>query len=198
MAFWEQRISDAVARGSRGGPRGRRTKVYSVSGRLVQQFDWVRPVHFYDISYGIKTAAQFEEIRAAFMICQFTPYEGMRFRDWGDYKATTANTTLASLGSGNWQLQRRYSLGGINFDRDIYKPNSGVVVYDAGGSPLTATVNTTTGIAAVTGTPARWAGTFDVPVTFTDDTLDSIEIDGSVGAILNGLRSIMLEELLVV
>lgn len=197
MAFWEHRISDAIARGSRGGPRSRRTKVYQNSGRLVQNFEWLRPLHSYDLSYGIKTQEDFEQVRAAFMIVHFTPYEGLRMRDWGDYKATRSNTSVLSLGGGLWQLRRRYSLGSINFDRNISKPNSGALVYDAGGTLLTATVDTTTGIATVTGTPTSWVGTFDVPVTFSNDSLENIELDGNEGSELQGLQSIPLEELLL-
>ena len=56
-----------------------------------------------------------------------------------------------------------------------------------------------TGIATVTGTPSYWVGQFDVPVTFVDDSIESIEIDGNPGegSELLGLPSIRIEELLV-
>jgi uncharacterized protein (TIGR02217 family) len=195
MAFLEQRLTDAVARGSRGGPTGRRTKTYVQSGALAQKFERSLPLHVYDISFGIKTLDDFEAVRAMFYVVMFTPYLGFRMRDWNDYKGTRTNTTLTSLGGGTWQLKRRYTIGAINFDRVIKKPNSDVVAYDAGGSPLTTSVDTATGIATITGTPASWVGTFDVPVTFVDDKIDSIALDGIAGHELQGLSSIRLEEI---
>ncbi|HEX7042111.1 MAG TPA: hypothetical protein VF189_02585, partial [Patescibacteria group bacterium] len=61
--------------------------------------------------------------------------------------------------------------GGITFKRDITKPVSGTVtVYDASDVVLTATIDTTTGIATInTGTPSYWIGEFDLPMTFTDN-----------------------------
>lgn len=194
--FLEENISDAVARGSRGGPRSSRTKVYTQSGRLSQNFNWSRPLYAFDISYGIKTVENFEEVLALFHIVMFGgPYEGFRMRYWNDYRATRDKSALRNVGGSVWQLQRLYSKGAYTYARDIAKPRAGAVIYDASGAPLTASVDTTTGLATVTGTPASWEGTFDVPVTFVDDALDSIELDGIAGHELSGLPSIKLEEL---
>lgn len=199
MPFLEQRLSDAVARGSKGGPRASRTKTYVQSGALKQQFNWSRPLHHYDISYGIKTAAEFEEVRALWMVVNFGaggPYSGFRIKDWGDYTVTRSNGVLSLVSGTTWQLKRRYARGAATFDRKLTKPVAGtVLIYDAGGSVLAATVDTSTGTAVVTGTPASWAGQFDVPVTFVNDELDNIELDGTRGHELQGLGSIMLEEL---
>jgi uncharacterized protein (TIGR02217 family) len=195
MAFLEQRLTDAVARGSRGGPRTARTKVRTQSGRLVQKFHRSLPLHSYDVSYGIKTQQNFEDVRAMWMLVMFTPYEGFRFRDWGDYKGAQGTTTLIDLGGGDWQLQRRYTVAGINFDRTITKPNADVVAYSGAGAALPTVVDTTTGIVTVTGTPAYWVGTFDVPVQFMDDAIDNIMLEGGTDLILQGLSSIKLEEL---
>jgi uncharacterized protein (TIGR02217 family) len=194
MAFLEARLLDAIMRGSRGGPRAKRTKTYVPSGRLVQAFERSRPLQGFDLSYGIQSEEDLEEVRAAFYVVLFTPYEGFRVRDWTDYQATQSNTHVIDLGSGSYQLCRRYSFGGINFDRVISKPNSDAVLRTSGGTALTATISTTTGIATGVGggTPAKWTGTFDVPVTFEDDVLDTIELIDPDH--LQGLPSIRLEE----
>lgn len=199
MAFLEQRLSDAISRGSKGGPRTSRNKTYVQSGKLKQQFNWTRPLHRYDISFGIKTKEDFEEVRAFWMVVMFGgPYEGFRYKDWGDYQATTATGRLTLITGSTWQLKRRYTRGAASYDRTITKPVAGtVVVYDAGGTPLVATVDATTGIATVTGTPASWAGEFDVPVQFEDDELDAIGLDGTPDDELQELTSIVLEELVL-
>lgn len=204
MAFLEQRLHDGVARGSRGGPVGSRTKSYLPGGQLQQQFNYSRPLHRYDISFGIKTADDFEAIRALFYVVMFTPYEGFRMRDWNDYEATQANSTLTLVSGSNWQLQRLYTVGASTFKRDIVKPEAGsVTVYRtrAGNTTTIApAISSTTGIATITGhqdgDTYTWAGRFDVPVAFQDDdALAGIELDGLEDAILQGLPSILLEEI---
>lgn len=204
MAFLEQRLHDGVARGSRGGPVGSRTKTYLPNGQLQQQFNYARPLHRYDISFGIKTLADFEAIRALFYVVMFTPYEGFRMRDWNDYEAAPSNSTLTNTSGSSWQLQRVYTVGGTSFKRDIVKPESGTVtVYRtrAGSTTTIAPAITyTTGIASISGHQEgdtyTWAGRFDVPVTFEDDNaLAGIELDGLEDAILQGLPSILLEEI---
>lgn len=202
MAFLEQRISDAVMRGSRGGPRASRRKAYLPGGRMQQSFLRTRALHGYDLSYGIRTAADFEEIRAFFYVVMFTPYEGFRARDWNDYLLTQANSTLTFISGSTWQIGRVYSVGAVDFVRTITKiAGTPVIKRDRGGAITTAsaTVDPDTGIATISGHVGgdtyTCEGEFDVPVTFEDDVLDQIELDGTVDLPLQALPSIRLEEL---
>lgn len=196
--FLEERLSDEVARGSRGGPSGKRTKVYAEGGQLAQVFRRTRPLQRYDVSFGVKTQEHFEAVRAMFYVVMFTPFSGFRYKDWNEHTVTRATSALVHISGNIWQLYRRYTVGSNSFNRIVQKPVDGtVVIYDAGGVALTATVDPTTGRATVTGTPATWAGEFDVPVTFVDDAIDNIDLDGIARKELQGLPSIKLEELLL-
>lgn len=170
LPFLEHQLDPCITERSTGGPTvPGRVKRYSASGRLSQNFSAAVQIQRYDVSHGIRSRADFQTVLDLWYVVMFTPYAGFRFKDWGDYIATRDNTKLTLVSGTTWQLQRRHLAGGIEFLRDIFKPRAGVVIYDAGGAPLTATVNTTTGTADVTGTPATWSGEFDIPVTFTDD-----------------------------
>lgn len=202
--FLEQRFPDNIARGSRGGPVASRLKAYAASGKLSQQFRWARPLHRYDVSHGIKTEADFEAVRALWYVVFFGgPYQGFRYRDWADYKATLANTSLQLVSGDVWQLCRRYRIGAVSFDRPIQKPTPGLAVVHRTRSgvttPLAAAVDSTTGRVTlsdhVAGDTYAWVGEFDVPVTFQDDAMDNIALDGVVSAELLALPSIMLEEI---
>lgn len=196
MTFLEARLSDDITRKSKGGPTvPGRTKIYTHTGKLKQNFTSSTALHKYDLSYGIKTKADFEEVLAAYHVVLLTPYEGFRHKDWNDYQADEDNSTLTLISGTTWQLQRKYVFGGVTLKRDITKPVAGVAVYNAGGGLLTGTVDTTLGTFTGAGTPAYWVGEFDVPVTFSDDALDSIELDGIDGDELLGLPSIRLEEI---
>lgn len=172
MAFLEQRIDSKIERGAKGGPTNPgRVKAYTRSGKLSQGFHASMPIHRYDVSHGIRSKADFQRVLDLWYVVNFTPYVGFRFKDHRDYQATQSNSALTLISGTTYQLQRAYTFGASTFLRDIFKPVTGtVVVYNAGGTPLTATIDYTTGIATVpSGTPAKWAGEFDVPVTFTDN-----------------------------
>jgi uncharacterized protein (TIGR02217 family) len=196
MAILNEVISTAVTRGSRGGPQFKRIKVYTEGGALKQRFLWSRQKIQFDLSYGIKTQQDFEEIRALFYVVFDGQLDGFLVRDWGDYRLDADTSSLTLISGTNWQINRRYNFRGHTVDRPITRPESGLLVYDAGGTLLGATVDDETGIAAVpAGTPAYCVGTFNVPATFVNDTLEDIELDGIEGNELQELPSIPLEEI---
>lgn len=171
MAFLESRLDARIERGAKGGPTNPgRVKAYTRSGKLSQGFYASMPIHRFDVSHGIRSQADYQAILDLWYVVNFTPYTGFRFKDHRDFQATRTNTALTLISGSTYQLQRAYTVGATTFLRDIFKPVTGtVVVYNAAGAALTATVDYTTGQADVTGTPETWAGEFDVPVTFTDN-----------------------------
>ena len=202
MAFLEQRLPDTVSRGSKGGPRARRTKVYVQNGRVRQIFQWSRSLQQYDVSYGVRTIEHMETLRSLWYVVMFTPYEGFRYKDWNDYRLTQANSRLDFISGSDWQIKRIYTFGASTHARTISKPVDGTVtVYRTRGgvvSVASATVDATTGIATISGDVGgdtyTCEGEFDVPVIFMDDTLDQVELEGTAKQVLQGLPSIMLEE----
>ncbi len=192
MAFLEQRLSERIERGATGGPvnRGRRMS-RTASGRMKQVFSWAAPLHEYTISHGILDGARREQLLSMWYVVMFTPYEGFRFRDWMDYQATQENSRCTLITGSTYQLQRVYSVYGLEYVRAVTKPVAGAVVYRTRSgvvSTATATIDTTTGIATITGHLAgdtyTWAGQFDVPVTFSGDEwvqgLESLPAGGAV------------------
>lgn len=196
MTFLESRMSARIERGAKGGPtnRGRR-KVYSTSGKMNQVFEWSAPISEFDISHGILLPDGYAEIEAMWHVIHFTPYSGFRFRNWADYQAVKANSTLTNIVSNTYQLQRKHTFASITYKRNIYKPNAGVTIYDSSDVACTASVNTATGIATVaSGTPSYWIGTFDIPVTFKDNDL-MMRLDGTTSNLLLVADPIILEEI---
>lgn len=178
MTFLDARMDVNIARGAVGGPSvPGRTKTYLPNGQMKQNFSATMALHKYDISYAMRTAADYQIVLDMWYVVMLTPYEGFRFKDWRDYQATQLNSKLTLIVGATWQLQRRHLFGGIEFLRDIAKPvASTVVVYRTRAmavSTAVASIDYTTGIATITGDAAgdtyTWAGEFDVPVTFTDD-----------------------------
>jgi uncharacterized protein (TIGR02217 family) len=196
MSFYEFRINDEISRGSKGGPVWSTAKAITSSGRRSVNRNWTSPLWRFDVSYGIRTQEDFEEVRDLFMVV-YGAFDGFRYKDWHDYQADEETSSVALVSGSTYQLYRRYTRGSRSFDRKITKPVSGsVVILDADGDPISATVDYTAGtFVPDAGTPAAWSGEFDVPVVFMDDTLDTVEIDGHRDAFLAGLGSIRLEEI---
>lgn len=196
MAFLEARLDAKVTRSVQfiETVPGRDLIRYQ-SGKLKQNFTAALPITRCELIHGLRSAADYQIVLDAWYIVMFTPYEGLRVKNWRDYIATRTNTSLTLISGSIYQLNRKHTFGGINFIRPIYKPVSGtVVVYDAGGTPLTASIDYATGQATVTGTPASWSGEFDLPMTFTDNEWSaSLEVSTNNLHVFSG--SIALEEI---
>lgn len=203
MAFLEERISLCVKNGTQGGPIVSRVMVKTVSGIMTQQFNWSHPLSRFDAAYGVNTEADFEELRSFFYVVMYTPYEGFRFKDWGDYKLTKTNSVLVFIAGVTWQINRVYRVGSHTYNRKIVKPTTNLTVYRKRGgveSVATATYNTGTGIVTmsghVSGDTYTCEGEFDVPVTFSnDDAFAGIGFSGGGNELLPTLPPIILEEL---
>jgi uncharacterized protein (TIGR02217 family) len=204
LPFLENRIDPKITQGAQGGPYVvGRTKRYGASGSLTQNFIASMPMHRYDLSHGVRSREDFQSVLDAFYVVMFTPYAGLRYKDWRDFKATQANSKLTLITGATYQLQRKHLFGGVTVLRDIKKPVTGtVVVYRTrSGSVTTATasIDYTTGIATISdhagGDSYAWAGEFDVPVTFTDDEWTaSLEIANDATAWMTS-GAIKLEEI---
>lgn len=181
LAFLEARLDTKVTRGSE--PKvmvpGRTHRYTPGRGLTGQNFTASMPKHEFDISHGVRSREDFHVVLDAWMIVNFTPYSGLRVKYWSDFIATATNTTATNISGTIWQLQRKHVFGGVTFKRDIKKPCAlpAVVVYNAGGTPLTGTVDTTLGTFTGAGTPAYWTGEFDLPMTFKDsEWTSSLEV----------------------
>jgi uncharacterized protein (TIGR02217 family) len=117
---------------------------------------------------------------------------GFRFRDPVDWKSCAPSAQPAAtdqpLGIGDgeetgFQLVKRYSSGGANWDRAIAKPVADSVLVAIDGVATTAfEVNLTTGVVTFDVAPEEdavlTAGfVFDVPVRFDADRLD-VSVEG--------------------
>lgn len=130
-------MDSRIERGARGGPTNRgRTKVKTASGRMHQVFGWSAPLHEYDVSHGVRGAADMETLRALWLVVNFTPYQGFRFRDWADYQVQASAGIVQANGTPTGQLYKRYTFAGIAFDRKISKPVAGTVSISNGASVL--------------------------------------------------------------
>lgn len=166
------------------------------NGRVSFVFQSGTLKHFFDVAHGMRSQRDYEAVMSAFYVVMGEAYDGLLFRDWSDYIATSTNTTIISLGGGDYRLARAYTFGGQTYARPISRPvASSVVVLNSSGTPLTHTLGDLGEFTVSSGTPAAWTGQFDVPVAFAKTEWASV-VEGNYGAIDMRHEQIELEEII--
>lgn len=176
MAFFEELFPARISRDAEGGPRFINSKAYSASGQRITNREAKYPLHEYTIAHPPRSQEDFEALRAFFYVVGGDA-DAFRFKDWSDFRATDANTTLTAVAgvANTWQLCRTYVFGSRMFVRPIYKPAQGCRVQRMRGgvpSALAVVPDTATGRVVIAdhlaGDSYHWVGTFHVPVAFKD------------------------------
>lgn len=199
MSFFEDRLPECFSFGARGGPVFSTEVVKTQGGQRYANKNWTMPIHRYDVSEAIKTEEDFETIRAFFYNVS-GQYDGFRFKDWADYRATAQPLSLIS--GSIYQLNRAYVRGSRTFTRKITKPVDSITVYrtrSGATSAISPTISYTTGQVTVSGHAGgdtySWTGEFDVPVAFSSDMLEAVIENKNDGAFLIRWPSIQVEEI---
>lgn len=206
MSFLEQRIDPRITQGIvfRETVPGR-TIARLPGGAIAQNFVSSMPLTAGDLVHGVRSASEYQTLIDAWYIVMFTPYEGLRVKNWRDFQATLTNTsaTFVTGSTTVLQLQRKHTFGGITFLRDIKKPcaSPAVVVYrtrTGSTASIAATVDTTTGLATISGHTSgdtyTWTGEFDIPMTFTSNEWGA-SIEGTSSNVFVVSGSIQMEEI---
>lgn len=174
MAFIEERLLECVSYGTSGGPTWRTRKVSLRSGVVRRNPMRSRPLYRYQVLYNNLQPDHHKEVYDAFNAC-YGGVHSFRMKDWHDFECI--NELLPVLGTGSSQavqLVKTYAFGSQSVTRLIRKPVTGTVVLRANGTPISVSVDYTTGIITFTATAAatlRFDCEFDVPVMFEGDEL---------------------------
>jgi uncharacterized protein (TIGR02217 family) len=163
-----------LAAGVRGKQMRKNDRVVVDSGQAYINVGWTQTLREFEVGFVPMRREAWQAIETLHEITEGGAY-GFLMLDPKDHVATSANGVMASLGGGTYQLYKRYLHAGSGRykDRKITRPvSTGFQAFDAGGNTLVGTVDSQTGIATITGTPASWAGRFHVPVHFMDDFID--------------------------
>ena len=183
MAFIESpRFPDRIAYGAAGGPEFKTEISVPISGREERNSAWAYPRHSWDVSHGINGQADYDALRAFFLIAKGRA-NSWRFKDWSDYQAAhTGDGKGVALGltTTTFQLVKRYTSGSTTQDRLIRKPiaagfelkDTGVTLTLTTDYTLDATTGIVTTVVPRTAANLTWSGEFDVPMRFDTDKLD--------------------------
>ncbi len=189
MTFHDVQLPNDVERGAQGGPRFKTTVLTLSGGHEKRNIDWSQTRGFWDIGYGIDDDTFFVSVQNFFYAREGRAHS-FRFKDWSDYVLATQLIGTTDGSTATFQIFKRYSSGGIDFDRDLSKPVTATwtalvndigqtVVFDVAPGAAEVSINTLTGIATLGATHAatsslsvKVAGEFDVAVRFDTDAFD--------------------------
>lgn len=176
MAFIEARLLDKVSYGFQIGPRFNTRIVQLLTGRERRNADWDKFQWAGVAPYQNIKPEDYNDLLGAFVACRGR-HKGFRFKNWVDYSVIGQELGTAPDGTTDAiQLLRSYEVfGGQYFIRTITKPVSGTVVVYSDGTPVSGSVDTTTGLFTPDSSWAAGALTadfqYDIPMRFDIDEM---------------------------
>lgn len=183
--FINERLNEGIEQGASGGPTFLTTIMALAGGGEKRNIEWSMPRQEWDLSYGIQSPADLDDVYAMFYNC-YGRAIGFRFKDWSDYQiGSVATSTAQGIGTGDasntaFQVYKAYTLGSDTFLRKITRLVSGTLHVYVGGVLKTETTDYTvsydTGVITFVTAPGSGASVaiiaeFDVPVRFDSDSL---------------------------
>ncbi|MBE0615138.1 MAG: DUF2460 domain-containing protein [Burkholderiales bacterium] len=164
------RFPESISAGAHFGPAYSTSIARNQGGGEVRNQNWTYPLCEGDVSYGVRTQAQLDDL-LAFFHGVAGMHKAFRFKNFSDYTAVGAQGALTEIvADTTWQMHKIYTFGALMTPKKISKPvEVGLVV---GGTGV-YTVDTTTGIVTRTSgaNPTGWTGTFDIPCRFNIDRM---------------------------
>ncbi len=198
MGFHEVRFPASLSFGSVGGPERHTDIVTLASGFEERNTPWRHSRRRYDAGVAMRSLDDIETLIAFFEARQ-GQIHGFRWKDWTDYKSSTARAAPAyddqviATGddvTGSFQLVKRYRSGSHIYDRPIAKPVSGTVRIGIEGEEqqegVHYEVDTVTGIISFSHPPNEGSEItagfeFDVPVRFDTDRIHTSLVSFQAG-----------------
>ena len=187
MAFHDVKLPDDIERGAQGGPRFKTTILALSSGFERRNEEWEQTRAEWDIGYGLRKKSQFVTT-VDFFYARRGRLHTWRFKDWLDFVMAQQIVGVTDGANANFQIFKRYSSGGFDFDRTLTKivtgtevvlVNSVTIAEGAGAGQYT--LDDATGLVVLGSTLAAQSGTdvevsceFDNHVRFDTDALDLI------------------------
>lgn len=134
MAFHNVLFPKEISYGSRGGPSFKTTVITLASGLERRNQEWARVRAIYDVSHGIKSPAELDQLRS-FFYARRGMVNSFSFYDWGDNTIVNQNIGFGDGVTRTFQIIKSYiDEGAYQYDRTITKiePGSDLPVLVAG------------------------------------------------------------------
>lgn len=195
MTFRNVRFPTGISYGAVAGPEFATRIAMARSGKTQRNSDWAYPLRRFNVERALKTDTLRDEL-LAFFLNMSGAADTFRIKDPTDYTVTVSQGVFTALGSGTYQMWKRYTYSGLTKDVPVFLPVSGTISINAGalvqGTHYTIDYTTPSGVVTLIGSPtptapSTWAGQYDVHARFESDALP-ISIEDSEFYIAKALR----------
>lgn len=165
------RFNTGIRYGTSGGPEFNTDIITVSSGAEQRNANWAEGRGRWDVTGDGYNQTETDEL-IAFFRSRRGKAGGFRFKDWSDWRATTATGVLQAIpgSTTTMQLVKKYVSGADTVYRKITKPVTGTVIVYSGSTPQSCTIDYTTGIVTIGTGTYTWEGEFDVPARFDTDS----------------------------
>ena len=178
-AFAEVQFPPEISYGSKGGPMFSTDIITTFSGHEQRNINWQQARARYDVSSGIKTEEQWQQL-ISFFRSRCGRAVGFRYKDWSDYKGINQPLGRGDGEQRQFQLVKHYVSGNSAYIRAINKPvqNNFCQIYiDSVAQEQGINIDFTTGLVTFDKAPKADEEVtadfeFDVAVRFDTDYLD--------------------------
>ena len=183
-SYIDIRFPDDIAFGATGGPEFKTDIRTAISGHEKRNISWSNPRSRYNVSHGVKTAEQMQNLSAFFRNC-YGKAISFRFKDWSDYWAKAQIIAVADGKSRLFQLIKSYTIDDYQHKRKITKPVANTVQVMADGDLQHAEVDLLSGHVKLVEPPKIGSVItadfeFDVHARFDVDVLNTSIDEGGV------------------
>lgn len=170
--FHEVQFPSGIAYGSEFGPGFSTGMAVNQGGHRFTNRNWSMPLYEGDVIHGVKTEAQYNQLRAFFLSVGGMA-DGFRFEDFSDYTVTAGVDGIVVQTSPNsWQMYKQYTFGAMTATRKITKPKeTGIVIVGSGTYSYESTTGEIEDNTSPGTSPTGWTGQFDTPVMFMTDKM---------------------------
>jgi uncharacterized protein (TIGR02217 family) len=177
-SFHDILFPEDISYGSSGGPGFNTTVIELTSGHEQRNINWSEVKATYDVSHGVKTRPQMQEL-LDFFYARWGKAYGFRFKDWMDFQLVEEVIAIGDGATKIFQVIKVYEPNGFPYSRPIRKLNPGTITVHVNSTlqtqPGQVSVDNSTGLITFVAAPAAGTniivdGEFHVPVRFdTDD-----------------------------
>jgi uncharacterized protein (TIGR02217 family) len=179
MTFRNMRFPTGVRYGAVAGPAFSTTVARVLSGKTKRNSNLTYPLRKFEVARALKTEALRNALIAFFYNCNGAA-DTFRIKDFTDFEVGSGEGVFTALGSGTYQMWKRYTAGSYTKDIPVLLPVSGSIVINGGALIATThyTIDYTTpsGVVTLVGsptpaTPTSWTGEYDIHARFERDDL---------------------------
>jgi len=127
MTYCTTRFPIGISQHATGGPVWQTSVGRVDSGVEYRNTAWSLGLARYEVAHAVRTKADFDILLNFFMSVGGRLHT-FPFKDWADYAATASQGVFAMLTSTTFQAYKRYTTGGLTYNRKIVKPRAPMTV----------------------------------------------------------------------